>query len=41
MMVLELMNESKDREVIVKSDQEPAIQFLIDDMQEQDRGQDT
>jgi hypothetical protein len=33
-MVLELMNEcgDKDREVIVKSDQEPAIQFLIDDI---------
>ena len=33
-MVLELMNEcgDKDREVIVKSDQEPAIRFLIDDV---------
>ena len=33
-MVLELMNEcgDKDREVIVKSDQEPAIQFLVDDI---------
>jgi hypothetical protein len=32
--VLELMKEcgDKDREVIVKSDQEPAIQFLIDDI---------
>ena len=33
-MVLDLMHEcgDKDREVIVKTDQEPAIQFLVDDV---------
>ena len=33
-MVVELINEcgDKDREVIIKTDQEPAIQFLVDDV---------